>query len=126
MENFQIDDENRLFVMPHEDLKESEKLKTESIEFIKKTLLFEEAIKILGQKMNDLSIVVETEKLKALGEISKLENAEETKKTKCQELIKITNEKKIDLENLQNEYQSLLKVQQEQEILIEKLTNNQM
>ncbi len=126
MQHFQIDDENRLFVLPHDEFKQSETLKIESLEFVKKSLKFEDLIKMLVDQLKKLSLVVETDKLKALGEKSKLENAEETKRKKCKELIKIINDKKIELENLQKEHQSLQKVAQEQKLLIHKLSNNKM
>lgn len=76
--------------------------------------------------MNQLSLQVEGSKLKALSEKSKLENAEQTKKKRFEELMKSINDHKIEVENLQKEHQSLLQVEQEQEHLIHKLQNNKM
>ena len=79
MENFKIDDQNRLYIFPHEEIKESEKLKTECLDFVRKSLTFDESIQLLVKKLGDLSLVVETQKLKALAEKSKLEHANERK-----------------------------------------------
>ena len=126
MENFKIDEENRLYIFAHDDLKDSEKLKNESLELLKKSFAFDESAQLLLQKMNALALVVETEKLKALGEKSKLEQAPERKLKKTQELIQKINERKNHLENLQIEHQSLLKVEQEQLSMLEKIKNNKM
>ena len=126
MENFKIDEENRLYIFAHDDLKDSERLKNESLELLKKSFLFDESAQLLLQKMNALALVVETEKLKALGEKSKLEQASERKLKKTQELIQKINERKNHLENLQTEHQSLLKVEQEQQSMLEKIKNNKM
>lgn len=67
-------------------------------------------MKLLCDKLQELSQNVETQKLKALGEKSKLENAAENKNKKIQLLLQKINQKKIELENQQNEYQSLSKI----------------
>ena len=69
---------------------------------------------------------VDHQKLRALGEKSKLESIEETKKKKIMELSKLLNERESELLRYENEYQSLIKIDQEQQILIERLINNQM
>ncbi len=126
MENFKIDEENRLYILPHEDLKESERLKNEALEFIRKTFAFDESTQILVGKLGALSMVVETQKLKALGEKAKLEHANERKLKKTQEFMHKINERKIQLEALQSEYQSLMRVEQEQLMNLEKIKNNKM
>ena len=126
MENFKIDEENRLFILPHEDLKESERLKNEALEFIRKTFAFDESTQLLVAKLGALSMVVETQKLKALGEKAKLEHVNERKLKKTQELMQKINERKIHLETLQSEYQSLVRVEQEQMVNLEKIKNNKM
>ena len=126
MENFKIDEENRLFIFPHEDLKESEKLKTESLEFIRKTFAFDESAQLLVAKLNALSAIVETQKLKALGEKAKLEHAGERKLKKTQDLLQAINAKKLHLESLQTEFQTLMRVEQEQLANLEKIKNNKM
>ena len=95
MENFQINEENRLFILPPSEIAESEKLSEESMNFVKSTLAFEESSKLLVERLQSLARVVETQKLKALGQKSKLENIEEEKENKAKELQKIINDKKI-------------------------------
>ena len=126
MENFKINDENRLFIFPHEEIKDCEKLKNECLDFIRKSVTFDESSQLLVKKLGDLAMVVETQKLKALAEKSKLEHASERKLKKNQDLMGRINERKIFLENLQNEHNSLLKVEQEQIHTLEKIKNNKI
>ena len=126
MDNFKINDENRLYIFPHDEIKECEKLKTECVEFVRKSVTFDESIQLLVKKLSDLALVVETQKLKALAEKSKLEHANERKVKKNQEMLGKINEKKNFLENLQNEYNSLVKVEQEQIHTLEKIKNNKI
>jgi len=56
---------------------------------------------------------------------NKIEGEAENRKRKAQELQSLLNEKKMELERLQSQYESLLKVSAEQKLLIDKLTNNE-
>ena len=78
-----------------------------------------EAVEVLARK-------VDNQKLKALGEKSKLESVEETKKKRIMELNKILSERESEFIRFENEYQSLIKIDQEQQALFERLINNQM
>ena len=126
MENFRINDENRLYVIPHEEIKESERLKNECIDFVRKSTTFDESSQILVTKLTDLGRVVETQKLKALAEKSKLNHANDRKVKKNQEMIAKINEGKLFLENLQNEYNQCVRVEQEQLQILEKIKNNKV
>ena len=126
MDSFKINDENRLYIFPHEEVKESEKLKSECVEFIRKSVTFDESVQLLVKKLSSLALVVETQKLKALAEKSKLENASERKLKKNQEFLAKINERKNYLENLQNEFNSLVKVEQDQLQTLEKIKNNKI
>ena len=126
MENFKINDENRLYIFPHEEVKECDKLKSECIDFVRKSVSFDESIQLLVKKLTDLALIVETQKLRALAEKSKLEHAGERKAKKSQELLATINQRKIHLENLQNEYNAMMKVEQEQMQTLEKIKNNRV
>ena len=56
---------------------------------------------------------------------NKIDGESESRKRKTQELQSLINEKKMELERLQKEYDLLLKVTDEQKLLIDKLTNNE-
>ena len=56
---------------------------------------------------------------------NKIEGEAENRKRKAQEFQSLLNEKKMELERLQAQYESLLKVSAEQKLLIDKLTNNE-
>ena len=60
-----------------------------------------------------------------MGVRNKIEGESESRKRKAQELQSLLNEKKMELERLQTEYELLLKVTAEQKLLIDKLTNNE-
>ncbi len=56
---------------------------------------------------------------------NKIEGEGENRKKKAQEFQSLINEKKMELERLQAEYESLLRVTSEQKLLIDKLSNNE-
>ena len=78
------------------------------------------------ESIEQLAKKVDNQKLRALGEKSKLESIEETKKKRIMELSKLLSERESEFIRIENEYQSLLKIDQEQQMLIEKLINNTM
>lgn len=78
-----------------------------------------ESIEVLAKKVDNM-------KLKALGEKSKLESVDESKKKRIIDLSKVLSERESEFIRLENEYQSLLKIDTEQQNLIERLINNQM
>ncbi len=55
MQDFKIDDENRLYVFSLEDQKRGEKLGLEATEFIKKNITFQKSIELLVTKLTELS-----------------------------------------------------------------------
>lgn len=87
---------------------------------------FDESSKGMIDSIEQLAKKVDTQKLKALGEKSKLESIEETKKKRIMELSKLLSERESEFIRIENEYQSLLKIDTEQEQLIERLINNRM
>lgn len=95
------------------------KLTLEVISFDENSKGMLEAIEQLAKKVDNM-------KLRALGEKSKLESIEESKKKRMMELNKVLSERENELVRYENEHQSLLKIDQEQQALIEKLINNHM
>mmetsp|Transcript_21608 Transcript_21608/g.25099 ORF Transcript_21608/g.25099 Transcript_21608/m.25099 type:complete len:130 (-) Transcript_21608:116-505(-) len=120
-----FDDENRIRVLEAEKFKDTETMRNESMEFIKKTLAFDETISSILEVLEVQSKKVELEKLRAVGERNKVEGEAEVRKKKMLELNNLLNEKKSELERYTHEYESLLKVESEQKLLIEKLSNNE-
>lgn len=76
--------------------------------------------------IEQLAKKVDNQKLRALGEKSKLESIDDSKKKRMMELNKVLSERESELVRYENEYQSLLKIDQEQQLLIERLINNKM
>lgn len=69
---------------------------------------------------------MDSQKLRALGEKSRLDSIDEVKRKKMLDLAKKLNEKDNELERYELELQALHKIEQEQRQLIEKLINNKM
>lgn len=64
--------------------------------------------------------------MQAVGARNRIEGEADARKKKKQELQTLINEKKMELERLNAQYDSLTKVEVEQKTLIEKLSNNEV
>lgn len=87
---------------------------------------FDENSKGMIDSIEQLAKKVDNQKLRALGEKSKLESIDDSKKKRMMELNKVLSERESELVRYENEYQSLLKIDQEQQLQIERLINNKM
>ncbi|CAD8089741.1 unnamed protein product [Paramecium primaurelia] len=119
-----FDEQNKIRVLDAEKYRETEQLKIESMDFIKKVLALDEVVQNLNETLEEYSKKIEIEKLRAIGERNKVETEQENRKKKLMELSNILNERKAELDRYQIELDSLQKVEQDQRILIEKLSNN--
>ena len=79
----------------------------------------------LTECLDDFSVQIEKEKLRALGERNKWESESENRKRKMMELNNLLNEKKAELERYNVELESLVKVESEQKTLINKLSSSE-
>ncbi|CAD8203180.1 unnamed protein product (macronuclear) [Paramecium tetraurelia] len=120
-----FDEQNKIRVLDAEKYRETEQLKIESMDFIKKVLALDEVVQNLNETLEEYSKKIEIEKLRAIGERNKVETEQENRKKKLMELSNILNERKAELDRYQIELDSLQKVEQDQRILIEKLSNNE-
>nr|ABR27264.1 hypothetical protein [Nyctotherus ovalis] len=120
-----FDDNNQIRVLEADKYKETENLKNESLSFLKKIVNFNETVEGVIDVLNTQAHRIENEKLKSVGVRNKIEGESESRKRKAQELQSLINEKKMELERLQTEYELLLKVTAGQKLLIDKLTNNE-
>ncbi len=108
-----FDDENRIRVLDSEKFRETDSLKNESMEFIKKVLNLDETISSLIETLEGYAKKIEAEKLRAVGERNKVESEEENRKKKIMDLNNLLNEKTSELERLNVQYESLVKVENE-------------
>lgn len=87
--------------------------------------MFDENTSQIIDSVETLARKVDSKKLKAIGEKSRLEAIDELESKRQQEMQKELDEREKELERFESEYQSLLKIEQEQRVTIEKLINNQ-
>lgn len=95
------------------------------MEFITKVISIDETMSSLTECLDDFSVQIEKEKLRALGERNKWESESENRKRKMMELNNLLNEKKAELERFNVELESLVKVESEQKTLINKLSSSE-
>ncbi|EGR28705.1 intraflagellar transport protein, putative [Ichthyophthirius multifiliis] len=120
-----FDEENKICVLEPEKYRETDQLKNESMEFIKKVLSLDETITQITETLENYAKKIEQQKLRAIGERNKVETESENRKKKIMELNNLLNEKKAELERYSTEFESIQKVESEQKHLIEKLSNNE-
>lgn len=120
-----FDEENNIRVLDPEKFRESDHLKSLSMEFITKVISMDENMSSLTECLDEFAIKIEKEKLRALGERNKWESEAENRKRKMMELNNYLNEKKAELERSTVELESLMKVEAEQKALINKLSSTE-
>jgi intraflagellar transport protein 20 len=123
--NITFDENNQIRVLAADKYRETENLKSECIDFLKKIMQFNEMVTTLIEVLDSQAQKIEDAKLKAVGARNKIEGEEDNRRKREQELKTQINEKRLMLERLTYEYDSLVKVQNEQKIALEKLSNNE-
>ena len=123
--NITFDENNQIRVLSSEKYRETENMKTECIDFLKKIMSFNDMVTTLIEVLDTQAQKIEDAKLKAVGARNKIEGEEDNRRKKEQELKTLINEKRLLLERLTFEHDSLKKVEQEQRLQIEKLSNNE-
>ena len=123
--NITFDENNQIRVLSSDKYRETENLKSECIDFLKKIMSFNEMVTTLTDVLEQQAQKIEDAKLKAIGARNKIEGEEDNRRKKEQELKTQINEKKMMLERLTFQHESLSKVEAEQKLTIEKLTNNE-
>ncbi|EKX48508.1 hypothetical protein GUITHDRAFT_86008 [Guillardia theta CCMP2712] len=115
----------RLRVLEEEKYKDTERLAEEATSFTSKMGQFQDTVQKLVEGMNRHASRIESAKLKALGQRNRVESEKESRKIRAAELQSQINEKRAQLERLQQQLASLQKVDKEQRAIIEKLGNNE-
>lgn len=108
-----FDEENRIRVLEQEKYKETDTLKNESMEFIKKVLNLDEIISQIAETLDTFSKKIELQKLRAIGERNKVESEADNRKKKMLDLNNLLNERKAELERYTTELDSLAKAEAE-------------
>ena len=96
--NITFDENNQIRVLSQEKYKETEAMKTETIDFLKKIMQFNDMVTTLIEVLDSQAEKIEDAKLKAVGARNKIEGEEDNRRAKEQELKTLINEKKLLLE----------------------------
>ena len=123
--NITFDENNQIRVLSADKYRETENLKSECIDFLKKIMSFNDMVTTLTEVLEAQAQKIEDAKLKAIGARNKIEGEEDNRRKREQELKTLINEKKMMLERLTYQHESLTKVENEQKLTIEKLSNNE-
>ncbi len=124
--NITFDENNQIRVLAADKYRETENLKGECIDFLKKIMNFNDMVSTLIEVLDSQAQKIEDAKLKAVGSRNKIEGEEDNRRKREQELKTLVNEKKMMLERLTYQFESLQKVANEQKLTIEKLSNNEI
>lgn len=124
--NITFDENNQIRVLAADKYRETENLKGECIDFLKKIMNFNDMVSTLIEVLDTQAQKIEDAKLKAVGSRNKIEGEEDNRRKREQELKTLVNEKKMMLERLTYQFESLQKVANEQKLTIEKLSNNEI
>ena len=124
--NITFDENNQIRVLAADKYRETENLKGECIDFLKKIMSFNDMVSTLTEVLDAQAQKIEDAKLRAVGSRNKVEGEEDNRRKREQELRTLINEKKMMLERLNYQYDSLQKVANEQKLTIEKLSNNEI
>ena len=123
--NITFDENNQIRVLAADKYRETENVKSETIDFLKRIMSFNEMVNTLIEVLESQASKIEDAKLKAVGARNKIEGEEDNRRKKEQEIKTLINEKRLLLERLTFEFDSLQKVESEQKSTIEKLSNNE-
>jgi intraflagellar transport protein 20 len=123
--NITFDENNQIRVLAADKYRETENVKSETIDFLKRIMSFNEMVNTLIEVLESQASKIEDAKLKAVGARNKIEGEEDNRRKKEQEIKTLINEKRLLLERLTIEFESLQKVESEQKSTIEKLSNNE-
>lgn len=124
--NITFDENNQIRVLAADKYRETENLKGECIDFLKKIMGFNDMVTTLTEVLDTQAQKIEDAKLRAVGSRNKIEGEEDNRRKREQELKTLINEKKMMLERLNYQFESLQKVANEQKLTIEKLSNNEI
>ena len=124
--NITFDENNQIRVLEADKYRESENLKGECIDFLKKIVTFNDNVEQLILILDEQAKKIEEQKLKAVGARNRIEGEEDNCRKKEQELKTLIKERQMELSRLNSEFESLKKIEGEQRNLIDKLSNNEV
>ena len=96
--NITFDENNQNRVLQADKYRETENMKGECIDFLKKIMSFNDMVTTLIEVLDSQAQKIEDAKLKAVGARNKIEGEEDNRRKKEQELKTLINEKRLMLE----------------------------
>jgi intraflagellar transport protein 20 len=96
--NITFDENNQIRVLAADKYRETENVKTETIDFLKKIMSFNDMVSTLIDVLDTQAEKIEVAKLKAVGARNKIEGEEDNRRKREQELKTTINEKRLQLE----------------------------
>jgi len=96
--NITFDENNQIRVLAADKYRETENMKTETIDFLKKIMSFNDMVTTLIEVLDSQAQKIEDAKLKAVGARNKIEGEEDNRRKREQELKTLINEKRLMLE----------------------------
>ena len=96
--NITFDENNQIRVLAADKYRETENVKSETIDFLKKIMSFNDMVSTLIDVLDTQAEKIEVAKLKAVGSRNKIEGEEDNRRKREQELKTTINEKRLQLE----------------------------
>jgi intraflagellar transport protein 20 len=96
--NITFDENNQIRVLSADKYRETENVKSETIDFLKKIMSFNDMVSTLIDVLDTQAEKIEVAKLKAVGARNKIEGEEDNRRKREQELKTTINEKRLLLE----------------------------
>ena len=96
--NITFDENNQIRVLAADKYRETENVKSETIDFLKKIMSFNDMVSTLIDVLDTQAEKIEVAKLKAVGARNKIEGEEDNRRKREQELKTTINEKRLLIE----------------------------
>lgn len=96
--NITFDENNQIRVLSSDKYRETENMKGETIDFLKKIMSFNDMVTTLIEVLDSQAQKIEDAKLRAVGARNKIEGEEDNRRKREQELKTLINEKRLMLE----------------------------
>lgn len=93
--NITFDENNQIRVLAADKYRETENVKSETIDFLKKIMSFNDMVSTLIDVLDTQAEKIEVAKLKAVGARNKIEGEEDNRRKREQELKTTINEKRL-------------------------------
>jgi intraflagellar transport protein 20 len=93
--NITFDDNNQIRVLSADKYRETEQVKGETVDFLKRIMSFNDMVTTLIEVLESQAVKIEEAKLKAVGARNKIEGEEDNRRKREQELKTLINEKKL-------------------------------